>query len=106
MTWRKLEAAGRVAPHRTSTRELADLREAAERNLRDAALPGLSVDNSFGVAYEAALLVSKMAIACAGYRVKGLGAHETTFIALELSLGSDVSTAARYFERCRRKRND
>ncbi|TMQ70983.1 MAG: hypothetical protein E6K80_06865 [Candidatus Eisenbacteria bacterium] len=58
------------------------------------------------MAYESAVLVSKMAIACAGYRVKGLGAHEATFIGLELALGPGVSAVAKYFDRCRRKRND
>ena len=106
MTWERLEAEGRAVRHTTSKRELDDLRGASERNLRDAALPSLSADNRFAMAYESAVLVSKMAIACAGYRVKGLGAHEATFIGLELALGPGVSAVAKYFDRCRRKRND
>src|SRR6266496_2401381 len=106
MTWKKLEEEGRVARHKTSKKELDDLRGAAERKLRDAALEGLSADTSYCVAYEAALLFSKMALACAGYRVKGLGAHEATFVALDLALGPSASGAAKYFDRCRRKRND
>jgi hypothetical protein len=47
-----------------------------------------------------------MAIACAGYRVKGQGAHQTTFQALKLALGSPVGQLADYLDRCRRKRND
>jgi len=106
MTWKEIEAQGRAARHKTSRKELDDLREAAERNLRDAALPNLSADNSFGMAYEGALLISKIAIACVGYRVKGPGAHQTTFLGLELALGENASDASKYFERCRRKRND
>jgi hypothetical protein len=58
------------------------------------------------LAYEAALLLAKMAVACAGYRVKGPGAHQTTFAALKLALGPNVVNTARYLERCRRKRNE
>lgn len=106
MTWRELQAANRVEPHRTSRQELDDLRSAVERNLRDAAIPQLSADNRFGLAYEAAMLLAKMAITCAGYRVKGQGAHQTTFIALKLTLGSSIAKTASYLDRCRRKRNE
>jgi len=106
MTWKEWLAENRVEPHATSKQELADLRSAVERNLRDAAIPQLSADNRFGLAYEAALLLGKMAVACAGYRVKGQGAHQTTFAALKLALGAGVSKTSSYLERCRRKRNE
>lgn len=96
---------GRVERHTTSARELQDLRAIVERDLRDADLPGLSEDNAFGLAYEAGLLLARMAIACAGYRVRGPGAHQTAFVALEIALGSPAERAAAYFEVCRRKRN-
>lgn len=97
---------GRVEPHVTSKAELDDLRAAIERNLADAAIKELSADNRFSIAYQAALLAAKMAVACAGYRVKGQGAHQATFQALKLALGSSVNTTAAYLDRCRRKRND
>lgn len=106
MTWIDLLAEHRVDSHRTSKRELDDLRRAVERNLRDAAVTQLSADNRFGLAYEAALLLAKMAIACAGYRVKGQGAHHTSFLALKLAVGPSIANAAGYFDRCRRKRNE
>ena len=96
---------GRVEPHATSAREIQDLRAVVERDLQDAALPELSEDNAFGLAYEAGLLLARMATACAGYRVRGAGAHQTAFVALEIALGSLASQAAAYFEVCRRKRN-
>lgn len=96
---------GLVAPHTTSKAELDDLRAAVKRNLEDAAVEELSDDNRFAIAYQAALLAAKMAIACAGYRVKGAGAHHTTFEALPLALGTGVKQLADYFDRCRRKRN-
>ncbi len=67
---------------------------------------GLSADNKFGLAYEAGLLLAKMALACAGYRVKGQGAHQTTFAALKLAMGPSIAPTASYFDRCRRKRNE
>ena len=69
MSWKRLLADGGVLPQKASKTELDRLRGAIERNLRDAALPDLSADNKFGMAYEAALLTAKMAVAVAGYRV-------------------------------------
>jgi hypothetical protein len=105
-TWKELLDTNRVQTHKTSKPEIGDLRRAAARNLRDAALVGLSADNRFGLAYEAALLLAKMAIACAGYRVKGSGAHQTSFLALQLVFGPPVNKTVSYFDRCRRKRNE
>jgi hypothetical protein len=73
--------------------------------LEDAAVEELSDDNRFGIAYQAALISAKMAIACAGYRVKGAGAHHTTFEALKLTMGAGVKKTADYLDRCRRQRN-
>jgi hypothetical protein len=47
-----------------------------------------------------------MALACAGYRTKGQGAHQTSFEALKLALGKSTAKTANYFDRCRRKRNE
>ena len=105
MTWKQLLAEGRLAPHRLSHEELEDLRAAVARDLADAALEGLSTDNRFGTAYEAALLLTRMAIADAGYRVKGQGAHWTQFVALPLAMGEEFREVATYFDHCRRKRN-
>ena len=99
-------ATNRVQTHNTSKSEIDALCGAVARNLRNAAIDALSVDNRFGLAYEAALLTAKMAIACAGYRVKGQGAHQTTFVALQLVLGPLAKNTASYFDRCRRKRNE
>jgi uncharacterized protein (UPF0332 family) len=104
-TWKKLLETRRAETHVTSKQEIEDLRSAVGRNLRDAAIDALSPDNRFGLAYEAAMLLAKMVLACAGYRVKGQGAHQTTFLALKLALGASSNKTASYFDRCRRKRN-
>ena len=106
MTWQELFAANRVEKHKTSRQELDDLRKAVNRNLHDADLPGLSADNKFGLAYEAGLLLAKMAVACAGYRVKGQGAQQATFASLKLAIGDPIVEMASYLDRCRRKRNE
>jgi len=106
MTWKDYQRKGQVAAHVTSKAGLDELRAAVRRNLDDAAIEELSDDNRFGIAYQAALLVAKMAIACAGYRVKGQGAHHTTFEVMPLALGAKHRKTADYFDRCRRKRND
>jgi hypothetical protein len=106
VSWRRLLADNRAERHEATKQELDDVRAAVERNLRDASIKQLSADNRFGLAYEAALLLAKMVVACAGYRVKGPGAHKTMFDAVEVAMGAEVSDAALYFDRCRRKRND
>jgi hypothetical protein len=106
MSWNELLIGDRAELHTTSKQELVDLRAAIDRNLRDAAIGGLSAHNRFGLAYEAGLLVAKMVIACAGYRVKGQGAHVTTFTGLEFAMGPTIGRIARYLNRCRRKRNE
>jgi hypothetical protein len=106
MTWQRLLSAKRVQSHKTSKREIDDLRAVIKRDLHDAGVPGLSADRSFATSYNAALQSAKLAIACAGYRVSAKkGHHQLTFEAAELSLGSGVSKLTAYFETCRRKRN-
>jgi hypothetical protein len=105
MSWQQLLAAHRVRRHATSRQELTDLRAVIARDLQDAALAGLSVDRRFATAYNAVLQLTKMVVACTGYRVVGPGHHQTTFEALELAMGPSIAATAAYFDTCRRKRN-
>ena len=105
MSWTQLVAEGRATPHTTSAQELDDLRALVARDLADAAISGLSADRRFATAYNAVLQIAKMVIVCAGYRVKGLGHHQTAFEAVELAMGSSVTALVVYFDTCRRKRN-
>ena len=94
--------------HTTSRREIENLRELVNRDLKDAEIDGLSDDRRFATAYNAVLQLSKMAIACSGYRVSSnkTGHHRTTFEAVKNAIGTvDVRNLADYFETCRRKRN-
>ena len=105
MTWRDLLQTGRVQRHATSKSEQNDLRSVVERDLKDAALPGLSDDRAFATAYNAVLQLSKMVIAATGHRVIGQGHHQTTFQAVEIAVGAKAIPYATYFDACRRKRN-
>lgn len=105
MSWKKLLESGRVEQHETSVEELDDLRYLVQRNMEDAAIPELSDDRRFGIAYEAVLILCKLAIACAGYRVRGHAGHVTTFEAARLALGPAGDPFYSYFEHCRRRRN-
>jgi uncharacterized protein (UPF0332 family) len=105
MTWQQLLTDRRVQPHTTTAHELTGLRAVVARDLADAALSGLSADRRFATAYNAVLQCATMVVACAGYRVRSGGHHHTTFVALELAMGSSVADLASYFDTCRRKRN-
>jgi hypothetical protein len=102
-----LLASKRLERHRTSLNELAGLRKLVARDLGDATLPALSADRTFATAYNAVLQLSKIALACAGYRVSSTlpGHHQTTFEAAGLVLGAAARQLTDYFETCRRKRN-
>ena len=108
MSWTSLLANRTVQSHTTSVREINDLRDLIARDLRVAAIAGLSDDRKFATAYTAVLQLSKMAIACAGYRVPfGAGHHQKTFEAVKMALNSsEAETFADYFDICRRKRNN
>ena len=55
MSWQQLLARRRVQPHTTHAQELQGLRTVVARDLKDAALPNLSVDRRFAIAYNAVL---------------------------------------------------
>ena len=105
MTWQDLLSAQRLRAHKTSPQEINDLRAVVERDLADANIDALSDDRRFATAYNAVLQLTKIVIACEGFRVVGLGHHQTTFQALELAIGPSVVQFSAYFEQCRRQRN-
>jgi hypothetical protein len=105
MSWRTLSREGRVTRHATSAAEQEALARLVERGLRDAEVDGVSADGRFLHAYGAALALARMAIARAGWRVKGPGSHVTTFEAIVPALGSRARKDADYLDSCRLRRN-
>ena len=74
MTWTSLLANKEAQKHKTSKKELDNMRALIARDLADASLAGLSADRRFATAYNAALQAANMAIACAGYSFVTLAA--------------------------------
>ena len=106
MTWTSLLANKEAQKHKTSKKELDNMRAQIARDLADASLAGLSADRRFATAYNAALQAANMAIACAGYRiVSKVGHHRVSLEGTKLVLGKGAHKYADYFETCRRKRN-
>jgi glycerol-3-phosphate dehydrogenase len=106
VTWTSLLANKEAQKHKTSKKELDNMRALIARDLADAAIAGLSSDRRFATAYNAALQAANMAIACAGYRiVSKVGHHRVSFESVKLVLGKPADKYADYFETCRRKRN-
>jgi hypothetical protein len=95
-----------VQKHRTSKNELDSWRALIARDLKDAALSGLSADRRFATAYNGVLQISNMLIDCSGYRVTArTGHHQVSLECIRLIFGSSIDSVADYFESCRRKRN-
>jgi hypothetical protein len=95
-----------VAAEPTSKNELDELRSMVARNLRDAAVVGVSPQGRFEFAYNAARLLATIVIRVCGYRVvTKTGHHYFTFQALEAA-DTSFAKAAANFDTARRKRND
>jgi hypothetical protein len=106
VTWTSLLANKEAQKHKTSKKELDNMRALIARDLADASLAGLSADRRFATAYNAALQAANMAIACAGSRiVSKVGHHRVSLESTKLVLGKAAHKYADYFETCRRKRN-
>lgn len=105
MTWQDFVDRRKAVPHASSPQEVEDLFRLIQRDLDDARIEALSADRRFATAYNAALILAKLAAALSGYRIVGAGHHANSFQSLILSLGDDASPLAAYFEICRLKRN-
>jgi hypothetical protein len=105
LTLRDLLAEGRVRPHRTSAKEVADLLRVVDRDLADAEIPQLSTDRCFATAYNAALQLATIALTPAVSAPVGAGHHWVTFQALPEIMGTQAQVRADYLDNCRSKRN-
>lgn len=105
ITWKQLLSHKEVRQHTTSENEIIDLLAVVERDLKDATLVGLSSDRRFATAYNAALQLCKLSIACKGYQVSSKAHHQKTFEFAQIAIGKRSDDYIYYFEYCRRKRN-
>jgi len=100
---RFLKAKRLVRVHPTPA-EIAGLLETADRDLADAAAAGLSADGKFIFGYGASQALAAAVVRAAGYKTRGQGHHQTLFAALAVLMPADKA-AAKYFDKCREKRN-
>ena len=105
MSFERLQAQGRLRPHRTSQSEIRQLLRLADRDIADAQVKGLSPDRRFLIAYDAALALATIPLHCSGYQTHGHGHHWVTFQSLSHLMGDEVRDTAAYFDLCRTKRN-
>lgn len=105
MSWSKLLAAKQVTLQAPGKNELDNLRSIVRRCLTDLNVQGLSDEQRFIIAYDAARTLALMIVRASGYRPKKLGGHYNTFLALEAS-DSRFTALATYLNVCRMKRND
>jgi uncharacterized protein (UPF0332 family) len=105
LSLKDLLADGRVRPHRTPAKEVADLLRVVDRDLADAEIPQLSTDRRFATAYNAALQLATIALYASGFRAFGAAHHWATFQALPEIMGAQAQARADYLDNCHSKRN-
>ena len=95
MTWTSLLANKEAQKHKTSKKELDNMRALIALHLAGASLAGLSADRRFATAYNSALQAANMAIACAGYRnVSQVGHHRASLESTKRVLGKAARFAS------------
>lgn len=105
MSLKSWRVQGRLRGHTATRTEIQNLLEVARRDLTDAAVPALSSDRRFLIAYDAILTLATIPLYCAGLETYGRGHHWLTFAALPDAMGKKYSALADYFDLCRTKRN-
>ena len=105
MSWTTLLSGNRVAAEPTSKAELDRLRSIVVLRLSDVDAQGLSDEQRFIIAYDAARTLSTMVVRASGYRPKKAGGHYNTFVALAAADPAFAQLSA-YFNVCRMKRNE
>lgn len=85
---------GWLKRHATSSREIADLLDLADRDIQTSQLPGLSLDWKHNIAYNAALQSATAALAASGYRTEREAHHYRTILSLEETVGLDSDFVA------------
>lgn len=101
----RLQAEGRLRPHKATRKEIVALLALATRDLKDASVEDLSIDRRFMIAYDAALTLATIPLYCAGFETHGKGHHWLTFKLLPEVMGGTSADLADYFDQCRTKRN-
>jgi hypothetical protein len=95
---------GRLRRHNATRAEIRDLIKAADRDLSDSQVRGLSTDRKFATAYSAALLLASVALAASGFTVRETAHHYWTIQSLALTIVADKGIVDK-LDMARKKRN-
>jgi uncharacterized protein (UPF0332 family) len=95
---------GWLIEHETSEQEIEDLFRVVNRDLKDCEVTRLSPDWRFNIAYNAALLCAKAALAVAGYRPTRESHHYRLIHSLAHTIQADDKLIVQ-FDMFRKKRN-
>ena len=95
---------GWLKTHTTSSQEISNLIELAERDILESTTSGLSPDWKLTIAYNAALQTATAALAATGYRATRESHHFRIIQSLEYTIGADKELII-LFDNFRRKRN-
>src|SRR5688572_15225605 len=98
------ERNGWLTAHQTSRREIADLLEVVDPDLRDSEAESISADWRMNIAYNAGLQVAIAALAASGYKPARGDHHYRAIQSLRETLGVDVK-AVNAMDFFRKKRN-
>jgi hypothetical protein len=92
-------------PQAATALEVLQLLSIVERELSDASVEAISTDGRFGHAYNAALVLCRIALRASGYRaMKGGGAHNIEINTLVYTLGRAKQDVMVFLSRCSRTR--
>jgi hypothetical protein len=92
--------------HDPTVAEVQQLLAVVDRELSDAAVPGLSPDGKFLHAYTAALQLCVVALHANGYDLaKGKGHHHYAINSLEHTLGKEQADTTIYLSQCAKQRS-
>ncbi len=98
---------GRLANHEASIAEVANLLAVVDRELADASVVGLSDDGRFTHAYDAALLLCKLALHASGFEVQKRepGHHALWINSLEFTIGHEQKDTLIHLSKCSKLRH-
>jgi hypothetical protein len=95
---------GWIEKHETTPEELEQLLLAADQDICNAELIGLSADWRHNIAYNAALRCATAALATAGYRARPDLRHYRTIQSLILTIGSEMHDVCACLDKARKSR--
>lgn len=93
-----------IDAHSTSPDEIAQLLSIVDRDLKDAAVSGLSADTKGNLSYNACLQLATLAMYAEGYRPGRDRGHERAIGSLRFTVGAPAETVD-FLDLARRKRN-